>query len=209
MQEVASALRPHRRDRARPRRCARHARELRAATGARSSRTRSSRRSAATRGCSHEGAAGSSCARSCSMRSATGAWCIVAFCVMPLAVPLVLAGMSAFGSTQAGGASWRGTLDLPVDRRGAGAEPDRLARVPERAHRGGARAGPDAAVRAQRYEVDAADRRGAIAHDWRAGKPAHGRDDLRQLAAAAVGRDDRAGARTCSRHTAAQSARCD
>ena len=48
------------------------------------------------------------------MRSATGAWCIVAFAVMPLAVPAVLAGVTARSASASRPPSSRRPLELPV-----------------------------------------------------------------------------------------------
>jgi len=94
---------------------------------------------------------------------------LVALVVMPLAVPLILAGMSALGA-QRQAEQLEGTLELPVI--GAEHAPNLLAWLATQDVRAlPPPADPDAAVRRQEHEVilrvDP-----AFGDDWRAGRPA-------------------------------------
>jgi sodium transport system permease protein len=94
---------------------------------------------------------------------------IVSLLVMPLAVPLVLAGMSAFGASKQV-EKMESTLDLPVI--GAERAPNLMAWLGSHNLRIVPAPGdPDAAVRSQ--DADVIVRIGAgYAEDWRAGRPA-------------------------------------
>ena len=133
---------------------------------------------------------------------------IVAFLVMPLVVPAVLAGIERGRRDASRPQKLEATLELPVIGARARAEPDGLARQPEHRDRRRRRTTPDGAVRAQERDVDSAHRRRDYGERLARERAGARRADLRQLAAAADRHLDRRACAACSRPTPARWARC-